>query len=476
MLTGEPLLPLCIDLDGTLIRCDLLAESALKALKLMPVAAVRAFTGVFRGKACLKQQLASLVDVRADLLPYNDKVLELARTARAEGRPVILVTAANRYYAQAVADHVGLFDAVYGSSDSHNLSAGNKASLLVSLFGEKGFDYAGDSRDDLKVFPHARSCILVNPEASVERQLKMRQIPYQLVADRSFFMSTVLKALRPHQWLKNILVFLPLATAHLWGDLQSVLISLMAFFCFSCMASAGYLINDLLDLEADRQHPRRQRRPLASGKLKVSHAMGLIASLALAGLLVSGLISTDFMSILLLYLLTTLGYSFYFKRRPTIDVLLLAGLYTLRVIGGDVALHLSQSFWLLAFSMFMFLSLAYVKRYAELHELRANDRNWVEGRGYAADDLPLIGAFGISAGYGAVLVMALYINSPEIRVLYLHPERIWLICPVLLFWIARLWTIAHRGHMHYDPVIFAMQDRVSLGILAVTALIIFLAI
>jgi len=470
----ETAIPLCIDLDGTLVRTDLLAESALRAIKEQPVAALSAGFGLLQGRAHFKHRLAGLVDLRVDLLPYHPAVLALAAAAKSAGRPVVLVTAANRKYAQQIALHLGFFDAVHASDETTNLAADAKAGLLVQRYGEGGFDYVADAKTDVAVWRHARRAVVVDPQAGVLSGLVRLNIAHEVLSQRSPVVG-LLRALRPHQWLKNTLVFLPLLAAHLYLDPAALLGAGLAFVSFSLTASAGYIINDLLDLDADRQHARKRGRPFACGDLPLIWGPVLIVLLLAGGGVTGALLSPLFLLVLLTYFATTLVYSLYLKRQPTLDVLTLAGLYTLRVIGGTAAIGVEPSFWLLAFSMFLFLSLAYLKRYAELETLRRDGGAWAAGRGYGVRDLELVRELGIPAGYGAVLVLALYINSPQVGVLYNHPKLIWLICPLLLYWIARTWTIAHQGLTHDDPLVFAIADRGSQVILVVCALILWLA-
>jgi len=467
---------LVVDLDDTLVRTDLLLESALFALKRDPVAALAAFASLAGGKARLKDRLAALVDLRADLLPYNDQVLALVRTRREQGDAVVLATASHEKHAHTVAAHLGLFDEVYASTAELNLSGPSKAERLVERFGEGGFDYAADAAKDIAVWRRARRAIVVDPAPDTLAAVAGAGIPHEVLHTRERAFRPLIKALRPHQWLKNSLVFLPLFAAHLIGDPGAVLACVLAFVGFSLMASAGYLVNDLLDLEADRAHPRKCRRPFASGALPIRVGLVLVPVLIGAALLPALLWSPPLAGVLLLYLATTLSYSLFLKQRPTVDVLTLAGLYTLRVIGGTVAIGVELSFWLLAFSMFLFLSLAYIKRYAELVSLGRDGERWPSGRGYSVDDLPLVQSLGVAAGYGAVLVMALYINSPEIDLLYRHPDVMWLVCPILLYWVVRTWTIAHRGLMHDDPLVFALDDRVSLATILAAGVVVVLAV
>jgi 4-hydroxybenzoate polyprenyltransferase len=269
-----------------------------------------------------------------------------------------------------------------------------------------------------------------------------------------------LKALRPYQWVKNVLVFLPMMAAHKL-DALTFAYSLLAFLCFSLVASSVYIINDLLDLSADRAHPRKKRRPFASGSLSIADGMWMAVALLFAGGLLAISISSDFLLVMLAYYLLTTAYSLHLKRRIVVDICVLAGLYTARIIAGAVATGIPLSVWLLAFSVFFFLSLAAVKRQAELIDSADRGNLKPSGRGYHTDDLPIISMIAIGAGYVSVLVMTLYLNSPEVVEIYDHPEALWGVCAVLLYWITRTVMVAHRGNMHDDPIIYAAKDRVS---------------
>ena len=468
--------PLCIDLDGTLIRSDLLIESALKLLREDPLAALAMPFWLLTGKAHLKERIAQRAHLRVDLLPFNQEVVQFASEAKEAGRPVVLATACDSRYAREIASHLGLFDAVHSSDGKGNLSAEAKAETLTQSYGDGGFDYVANARCDLAVWRRARRAVVVNPERGVMSGLRKLGLDHTVLEPRAGLLGPLAKAIRPHQWLKNTLVFLPLLTAHLYTDVAAILSCVAAFVAFSLVASAGYVVNDLLDLESDRQHPRKCLRPFASGALPLALGLVLIPLLILGGAVFAALLSPLFVAIVGFYLAVTLAYSLHLKKRTTVDVLVLASLYTLRVVGGTAALGVAPSFWLLAFSMFLFLSLAFVKRFTELKVMQQSGRETVAGRGHVVEDLALIRAFGISAGYGALLVLALYINSPEIRVLYARPELIWLLCPVLLYWIIRVWTFAHRGWMHDDPMVFAVEDRVSQLSFLAAVIIVLLAV
>lgn len=466
-------IPLCVDLDGTLLRSDLLLESALALLRADPLAALRFPFWLLRGRAHLKREVAARARLDVARLPYDERVLAWLRDG--DARPRVLCSASDQALVDAVAAHVGGFEAALGSDGEHNLGGANKAEALVRRYGERGFDYAGNAAADLAVWRRARRAIVVNASAPV-----LREAHAATEVERVFERPRVpprlwLHQLRLHQWLKNLLVFLPLLTAHLVLRPQAVADACLAFLAFGLCASGTYVLNDLLDLDADRAHPRKRARPLASGALALTRGLGAVPLLVGAGFALALLLPPWFALALLAYCVLTLAYSLAIKRVAMLDVVALASLYTIRIVGGAAAIGVAVSFWLLAFSMFLFLSLAMVKRYTELRMLLADGRRHASGRGYDVDDLPLVRSFGAASGYLAVLVFALYINSSASEALYRRPTVLWLLCPLLLYWISRAWLIAHRGGMHDDPVVFAATDTVSRILLAAAVAIVFLA-
>ncbi len=449
----------------------MLIESALNLLRRNPLYALRFVGWLLRGKAHLKREIAARSDVDVALLPYEPRMLDLLRDAHAQ-RKRVLCTASDQKFADAVAAHVGSFDEVLASDGVRNLSGANKGETLRERYGERGFDYAGNATPDLLVWRHARSAIVVNASASLAKKAAQVAPVEREFAREGSSLRIWFKALRLHQWLKNALVFLPLLAAHRLLDPGSIGLALLAFLCFGLCASGVYVLNDLLDLESDRNHPRKRLRPFAAGTLPLQS--GLIAApvLTLISFALAFVLAPKFALVLFGYWLLTLAYSFKLKRIAMLDTVVLASLYTVRIVAGTVAIHVALSFWLLAFSMFLFLSLAMIKRYTELHSLLQQGRNRTDGRGYEVDDLSLIQSLGGSSGYLAVLVLALYINSTASEALYKHPQILWLLCPLLLYWISRIWLKTHRGRMHDDPVVFALTDRVSRVVLALCAAVI----
>ena len=465
---------LCIDLDGTLLRSDLLYESLLALLASNPLYAFLIPFWLLQGKAALKRELAKRVTLDPAILPYDERVLQLLRTTAQ--RPRVLCTASDRLLVEPIARHLGLFEEVMASDGSHNLAGRKKADALVQRFGAGKFDYAGNSNVDLLVWKFSGSALVINaPDSLAARAAKVTQVRSHLPAEKGGLMAWI-RACRLYQWLKNLLVLVPLLTAHRFMEIGAVADALLAFLAFSLCASGVYLLNDLLDLAPDRQHPRKRTRPFASGNLPLLQGLIVAPLLTLSGFALALLCNVEFALVLVGYYILTLSYSLKLKRVVMIDVVLLAALYTVRIIGGVVAIGGELSFWLLAFSMFTFLSLALLKRYTELESALSSGKEQAIGRGYAVADLPLIQSLGAAAGYIAVMVFALYINSPESLVLYSHPKILWLLCPVLLYWMSRVWVIAHRGEMHDDPIVFAATDRTSQVVGAVGLAIVLAAI
>ena len=453
--------PLVVDLDGTLIRSDLLIESLLRLLAVEPLVALRAPFWLRHGKAAFKVRVTDRTVLDLHMLPLNEDLVELIVAARAEGRPVYLASASDRRHVQTLADHLGLFDGVFASDGTRNLRGAVKADALCEAFGEGGFDYAGDAWVDLTVWERAGGAILVGASPRLTRAARLRcRIVDELPAPRRRW-AAALRAMRPHQWLKNLLVFLPILAGHAFGA-ASLGGTVLAFLAFSLAASSAYLLNDLLDLPGDRDHPTKRLRPFASGALPLVYGFALVPALLLGAAVLALFLPPAFLAVLAAYYATTLAYSLVLKRKMIVDVMVLGGLYTLRVIAGAAAVAIPVSTWLLAFSMFLFLCLALMKRITELIARRRTGKGSPPGRGYRLDDLPMISALAGAAGYVAVLVLALYINSPDVAVLYPRPGALWAVCLLLLYWVSRALMVAHRGTMSDDPVVFAVKDRVSL--------------
>ena len=471
--------PLVVDLDGTLLKSDMLLETALAFVRKRPTRFYLPLLWLLRGgKAQLKANLAEDVHIDVANLPFNEAVLEWLREEKSQGRSLVLATATHRIYAEKIGEHLGLFDRVLATENTTNLSASRKRDALIEAFGKEGFDYAGNSHDDVPVWAAANAAIVVDPEAGVAQRAESVTDNVKVMNTRRGVAKAWMKQLRLHQWLKNVLIFIPLVAAHRVDSLPLLSNALLAFFFFSLCASSVYLLNDLLDLNEDRNHPRKRFRPFAAGTLPIKSGIIAFPLLLLTAFIGSAVFLPPlFTAGLALYYAVTLAYSLLLKRMVIIDVVTLAALYTIRIIAGAFATGLELTFWLLAFSMFMFLSLALVKRYAELRMLKdkGGDEK-ISGRGYYPGDLEMLSSLGAASGYLSVMVLALYIQEGSTAHLYGHPKFIWLACPLLLFWVSRTWMLTHRGHMHDDPVVFAVKDRVSLMTGALMLLVFWLAV
>lgn len=454
--------PLVVDLDGTLIRTDMLHESALKVLRDKPFGILRIPYWLLQGKAALKQQLAERADFDPAFLPYNHHLLDWLKLQRVQGRKLILCTASDHAIAIAISKHLDIFDEVMASDGTTNLAGIRKAEALEQRFGTAGFDYVGNSRSDLVVWQRARRAVIVNASDELAKKVRGFCEVEHVFTSAAVGFTAWLRVLRVHQWMKNFLLFVPLFAAHQFNSFGTWQALILAFFSFSLCASTVYIANDLLDLESDRQHPRKRSRPFASGLLPAWAGVILAPILLLTCLALARPVGGSFVSWLLSYFVLTCAYSWGLKRLVLVDCLTLAVLYTLRIVAGAAAASMVLSFWLLAFSVFLFLSLAFVKRYAELEEQVLNGKQIIHGRGYYASDAPLVQTLGITSGYSAVLVLALYLNSDAVVKLYRLPESIWGAVLIMLFWISWMWMQAHRGNMHDDPLMFAVKDKASL--------------
>jgi 4-hydroxybenzoate polyprenyltransferase len=462
---------IAVDLDGTLTLTDTLHESALLLVRNKPYFLFLLPFWLLQGIAHLKQKVAEHTELDVTTLPYNQPLIDWLKEEKLLGKKIVLSTAANEKIANAVVRHLGLFDAFIASDSKTNLKSARKRNALQERYGVEGYDYAGNSNDDLEVWAGASNAIVVNANENVLKKASKLTSVTQVFRSERASIAVWLKALRIHQWLKNLLLFVPLLAAHHIGNVQSLGLLLVAFFSFSLCASSVYITNDLLDLESDRSHPRKRYRPFASAKLSVSYGVIAAPLLIAASFLLGAIVSVDFLFFLLVYLFLTVTYSFSLKRLVLVDCLTLATLYTMRIIAGAAAISVSLSFWLLAFSIFIFLSLALVKRYAELLVQYQEGKNSAHGRGYLVTDAPLLQVFGVSSGYISTLVIALYLRSENVISMYAQPLAIWLLIPILLFWISWVWLKSSRGEMHDDPIVFAAKDKSSLIVAAITALV-----
>ncbi len=476
----QSLRPLCVDLDGTLVKSDTLVDSLLVLLRTKPLQVLRLPIVVLKGKAAFKAFVTSSVSLDVVHLPYNRTLLQYLQAEHARGRGLYLATGADERLAQRVADHLGIFTDVLGSDGATNLTGNKKLNSLkarLSSCADSGaFDYVGNDTPDLPLLAEATEPMVANPSAGLRMGMKSRGIhPVQSFNETRPPLESLIKAARPHQWAKNLLIFLPVLLSHTLYPAK-LLAGLAAFCCFSLTASSTYMFNDLLDIEADRRHPRKQFRPFASGDLSGLTGFATAAILLILGLIGGSVLGGRFFIWLLVYLATTVSYSWYLKRVALVDVLVLSGLYTLRMQAGSAATDTPISHWLAGLSIFLFLSLAVVKRFAELENLRLSGAPLKNGRGYLISDTEQLRAFGTASGYAAVVIFAIYISASDVTTLYRHPSTLWLIVPLIILWISRIWLLASRGELNEDPVVFALTDRLSLLIGVAVAAVAFAAL
>lgn len=467
---GEIRKTVVVDIDGTLLKTDLLHESAVRFLAGNPFRILRLLQWSFQGPAVLKSKLAEEVRLEPEILPFHEGVIEFIERERGEGSEVVLVSAANETYVQEIASHLNLFDSHHGSSERHNLKGVHKSQFLQEHYSDSSLTYVGDSPSDMHVWGISERAVVVTDSDRFFRKVSQLGCETEKIAAGRGGVFDALKAIRVYQWVKNLLILVAPLMAHTLHRPDTFIPVLLAFLAFSFTASSVYLVNDLVDLGSDRVHPTKRFRPLASGKFSVLTAVFLAPLLIILGIATGSFVSLSFLGVLLFYLLTTVLYTFLLKQIALVDIFVLASLYTLRVLAGGIAVSVDVSPWLLAFSLFIFLSLACIKRFSEL--LRVEGREGLDkslrGRGYNPGDLEIISQFGVSSGALAVLVLALYTNSAAVQANYSHPTLLWLICPLVFYWITRAWLIAHRGRMNDDPIVFALRDQVSylIGILS----------
>jgi 4-hydroxybenzoate polyprenyltransferase len=449
-------IPLAVDLDGTLIATDLLWEGLFLLLRKNPLYIFLVPIWLVRGPARLKFEIASRVDLDPAALPYRAEVIKRLEQERTAGRRLILATGTPRKFADAIALHLGIFDAVLATEGAHNLTSERKCAALVEAYGDGGFDYVGNSRHDLAVFDSAREALIVAPDRHAGRWHAAHG--GELIATPKPTFRTVVKMLRAHQWLKNSLIAVPMVLSHEYNDPRMLLACLLAFISFSAAASAIYIVNDFFDLSLDRKHATKRHRPFASGLLSMRFGMMAAALLLAISVATALFLPIAFMAVLVGYLVITTAYSLSLKRMLLIDVLTLAGLYTIRIMAGAAATGGDISFWLLAFSIFFFLSLALVKRFVELRgsDVKVGER--IAGRGYRAEDQDIVAQAGMAAAFSSALVMALYIDSDAVREQYQHPYMVWPLAPIVLYLTMRIWILARRDEMHDDPVVFIIRD------------------
>jgi 4-hydroxybenzoate polyprenyltransferase/phosphoglycolate phosphatase-like HAD superfamily hydrolase len=462
--------PIAVDLDGTLIHTDTLHESCLKLFHHHPAQILLLLFWLVRGKAYLKTKLSERITLDFDSLPYNLELIDWLKEQKALGHQLILCTASDIKVANSIAQYLDLFDEVIATDGQTNLAGKYKREALLNRFGQHGFIYVGNSNADLEVWQSSSKAVVVNAHSNlIKKAHKLTEVA-NIFPSPPITLDSWRRVFRVHQYLKNLLLFLPLVAAHQVLQLQSLALLILAFVSFCLCASSVYITNDLMDLESDRQHPRKRKRPFASGVVPIHYGVIMALIILIISFLLAHAVGSHFFGWLLVYFLITVAYSLRLKRFLLIDCIALATLYTLRIIAGGAAIDMPLSFWLLAFSIFLFLSLAFIKRYAELEVQIQQGNVKVHGRAYHVSDAPLIQTLGISAGYASVLLLALYLNSETIIRLYATPEIIWLAVPLMMFWVSWMWMKAHRGEMHDDPIVFSIKDKTSLAVVILLAI------
>jgi 4-hydroxybenzoate polyprenyltransferase/phosphoserine phosphatase len=468
--------PLCVDLDGTLVKSDTLVDSLLMLLRTRPVLAFQLIGRVLQGKAAFKAFVTDSISLDVAHLPYSRRLLQFLQRERERGRELYLATGADVRLARRVADHLGIFAGVLGSDGATNLTGSRKLETLRARLHSPEFDYIGNDSPDLPLLSHAPEPMVANPTLRLRMKLRARGLhPAQTFLDRAPLFPTLFKTVRLHQWAKNLLVFVPLLCSHALSA-GKVLTALAAFFCFSLAASSAYIVNDLADIEADRRHAQKHQRPFAAGDLSPFTGISIAAIFIATGLADAAFLPGRFFAWLLVYLATTVAYTMFLKRFALVDVLALAGLYILRLLAGSAVTQTPISHWLAGFSMFLFLSLAFVKRFAELKNLRDENAPPANGRGYLVSDLDQLRSFGTASAYAAVVVFAIYITGSDVAKLYRHQGLLWLSVPLITLWLNRVWLLAARGELDEDPLAFALTDPMSVAIAAAVLVVALLAI
>ena len=462
--------PFVLDVDGTFLRTDMLFESFWGGLGKDPIQTIRTSLAHFRDRARLKAELAKIAALRTDLLPVAPEVLEVARAAQAEGREVILASASDQSVVAQLASDYNLSDRIFASDGHTNLKGDAKADALVAAFGEGGFHYAGNATVDRAVWDHADAALVVGDPRSA-KALEAQGKPVTLI-EGGWRMKDVLKSFRPHQWVKNVLLFVPMIAGHAF-DLNTLLLAILGVISFSAAASSIYLVNDLLDLEADRLHVKKCKRPFASGAVPIHVGMVSFFVLATIALGVAAYLGWAFFGVVSLYMTLSLAYSLKLKRMRWVDIAVLASLYTLRVVAGAAATDIHVSGYLLVFIFPVFLALGCVKRLTELTLATSDER--LPGRGYGRPDRPdllNVASLGVVA---ALVAFFLYSFTEHALSLYKTQWLMWVAGLPLAWWMIRMVRLGWHGKQDYDPIVFAMKDKRGIGLMLMTLSIMFYA-
>jgi 4-hydroxybenzoate polyprenyltransferase len=460
----EKQIPLCVDLDYTLLTTDILAEQIVQFIRKNPLNILKILWFLLFGKHNLKAKLNEEIGISPEALPFRKETLDFLTAEKKKGRKLVLITASLFQIGERVNEYLGIFDEVYGTRNNTNLRGKNKAKFLVETFGEKGFDYLGDSWHDIPIWKKAnKSFIVSNLPILIRKVAKFKNFGGQIRVPK-ISLKAIVKQLRAHQWTKNLLVFIPMIMAHSFAQ-EKLTLALIAFFAFCLIASSVYVLNDIFDLQSDRKHPNKMKRPLASSLITINQSIILVSLPLLLGLFLSFSISSQFLLIAILYILINLLYSLYFKGIYLVDIFLLTFFYSIRIYAGGIATQTPVSKWLLAFSVFFFLSLASLKRYAEVVNLNALSTNIRLDRPYTLSNSILTLLIGVASAFASVLVFILYINSDVVVQFYKNPKFLWLLAFALLYWLLFLWNLANKGKMHYDPIIEALTNKISIAII-----------
>jgi len=472
-ISASAALPLCVDLDGTVLKTDSLFESLARLLRQKPWCLAMIPFWCFQGRARLKQQIGRRVSIDIELLPYHANFLEWLKHQKAQGRGMILATGADESVARSVASHLGIFDSVIASNGRDNLKGKRKLEAIRERMPE-GFEYAGNARSDLKIWRHCSDGVAVGASPRVIQQAQESGVRVKVFPRVSSGLRHYARAMRCHQWAKNVLIYVPLLTSHQFTHPALLWKATLSALLFSLCSSAQYILNDLMDLDADRQHATKRSRPFASGDLPLQ--AGFIMAPLLLGVSLSAawLLSPLFAAALALYFGLSLAYSLHIKRIILLDAFVLSGLYTIRIITGHLVTGIVFSVWLLSFAFFLFLSLAFSKRSTELNNAQKSNGTIV-GRGYEIGDLPQVNVFGVCSSFLATVVFILYLQSDKVKELYQNPQLLWLLSPIFLYWVSRIWILSTRGKVSEDPVLFVLKDPVTYVIAAVCGLIMLLA-
>ena len=462
-------IPIFVDLDGTVTKSDLLFESLVVALKKNPLVLFMLPYWLLSGIANLKYNLALYADVDCKTLPLNQELYSFILEQKKNNRKIFLATASNQKYAEAIHRHFDVFDGFISSDQFNNLKGRAKLEKIKEISSD--FAYAGNSSEDFEIFREARESYLVNPTRRARKLAERYPVDHRLDAPATAGIGVWLKQFRLYQWVKNLLMFVPLLVSGAYADMASLSSTVLGFIAFGCLASGTYIINDLFDLESDRQHHRKKERPIARGAIGISEAIKASLLLFVVAFALASQLSLDFMLVLMFYLGVTLSYSMNMKKYIGIDVILLASLYTIRIIAGAAVIGVTVSFWLLSFSMLVFFSLALVKRCAEIKSLEKQGQFQAKGRDYNREDYALLQSFGASSALLSILTFIFYTQSELLVEHYDQPQLLWLIIPSLAYWLLRMWIKTNRGEMHDDPIVFSLKDRGSLIMISLIVVI-----